>query len=216
MRGLPDVGNIKLVADHPRTHLLAEQPLEQILIKRQRALRDDGVAELLELLGDAVVDSGIVMVGSAEDDDSDAVLALELIKNFTRPLAHAGLVLLQRLEARRSRAFVFLREKAQNRIPCFQHLPGKKLPVGEIDERIEVMDAALAEEVVFVGKSSLDRFGGDRDGRAGIQGAKVHEWRAQNVEHRKEDAMEWPPQVLDEEEVVHVGHGDLRWKTRVD
>ena len=41
--------------DHPGAHFVAEQALQHILIQRQRALREDRIAELLELFHDFVV-----------------------------------------------------------------------------------------------------------------------------------------------------------------
>ncbi len=68
--GLPNIANVQRVADYTGAHFLAEQPLQQVFIQRQRALREDRVTQLLELFRNFVVDAGIVVIGTSQHDDA--------------------------------------------------------------------------------------------------------------------------------------------------
>ena len=86
------------LADHAGAHFLAEQPLQQVFVQRQRVLREDRIAELLELIQDLVIQAGIVVIGPAQHDDADAVFALQLIEHLR---ARAGGCWLRNLSAPR-------------------------------------------------------------------------------------------------------------------
>jgi hypothetical protein len=67
------------VSDNAGANFLAEQALEHVFIQRQRILRKDGIAQLLELLHDFVIEARVVVIGSTQHHDADAIFALELV-----------------------------------------------------------------------------------------------------------------------------------------
>ena len=88
------------MADRSGPHLFAEEPVEQVFIHRQRVLRKDRVAEFLELFQDLVIQPRIVVIGTAQHDDADAVLALELVHHVAGPLLNARFVVMKGLKTR--------------------------------------------------------------------------------------------------------------------
>src|ERR1700741_3167909 len=78
---LPHVGDIERMLDYTGAHLFSEQALQQVLVERERALRKDRVAELLKLVQNFVIQSGVMMIGAAQHHDTDAVFTLELIEH---------------------------------------------------------------------------------------------------------------------------------------
>ena len=92
--------DIERMADYAGAHLVAKQTLQHVLIERQRVLREDGVTELLELFQDLVIESGIMVIRTAQHHDADAVLALKLVENLARLATDAAFVVRQRLVTR--------------------------------------------------------------------------------------------------------------------
>src|SRR6266496_388458 len=85
---LPDIADVERVLDAARADLFAEESVEQVLIERQEALREDRIAELLELVHDLVVDAGIMVIDAPKHDDADAALALQFVERLARALAN--------------------------------------------------------------------------------------------------------------------------------
>src|ERR1700745_3871731 len=79
---LPHVSNIEWILDYARANFVTEQPVKNVFVDRQRALREDRIAELLELLHDFVIYAGIMVVRTTKHHDTDAVLALEHVQRF--------------------------------------------------------------------------------------------------------------------------------------
>ena len=125
IRVLPGVADIERAADHAGADFLAEQAFQHIFVERQRVLREDRIAELLELVENLVIQARIVMIRPAEHDDADAVLALELVEHLARAAADAGFVVLQRRESGLDGTVVFFLRKPENRLPRLQHLVGR-------------------------------------------------------------------------------------------
>ena len=107
------------MADHPGPHFLAEQPLQHVLVHRQRVLREDRIAELLELFHDLVIEPRIVVIRPAQHDDADAVLALELVHRLAGASADARVVLFERLEADLDGALVLLFRETENGVQAW-------------------------------------------------------------------------------------------------
>src|SRR5215475_10339920 len=66
---LPDIADIERMRNHSSPNLVTEKTIEQIFVQRQRALREDRIAELLELLHDLVIQSGIMVINPSQHDD---------------------------------------------------------------------------------------------------------------------------------------------------
>ena len=108
IRIFPSIADAQRMTDHPSAHLVAEQPLQHVIIQRQRVLGEDGIAQLLELLHDLVIQSRIVVIGPPQHHDADAVLAFELVENFAGLSTDAGFVVGQSLVSHFHRTIVFL------------------------------------------------------------------------------------------------------------
>ena len=81
---LPDVADIQRVRDDSLPDFLAEQALEQILIQRERALRKDRIAALLQFVGNAQVDARIVMIGPSQQDNPHSPFSLQSVEDLAR------------------------------------------------------------------------------------------------------------------------------------
>ncbi len=110
---LPGIADVERVTDDSGPHFVAEQPLQHVFVERQRVLREDRIAQLLELFHDLVIEAGIVVIGPAQHDDADPVFALQLVEHLAGALANVGLVIRQRLEADFDRAVILFQRQTQ-------------------------------------------------------------------------------------------------------
>ena len=168
VRVLPHVLDIERMLDGPALDILGEQPLHKVLVERQRALRENRVAELLEFFQDLVIQARIVVIDASQHHDADAVFAFQLIQNLARPLADAGFVIVERRVAALDGPLVFFLRQAQHRFPRREHLLGEKLAVLQVDHRVKVRDPVVLEDVRFLGIGGFHRFRSRRHCRAGI------------------------------------------------
>jgi len=114
VRVLPGIADVQRVTDYPGAHFVAEETLQHVFIQRQRVLGKDGIAQLLELFHDLVIQSRIVVVRPAQHDDADAILTFELVKNLTGPATDVAFVVFQRLVPCLNRAIVFLLRQSED------------------------------------------------------------------------------------------------------
>src|SRR5207248_2452134 len=126
VRILPNVRDIEWILDHAGAHFVSEQTVENIFIDWQRALREDRITELLELLHDLVVHSGVMVVGTPKHHDADAVLALKHVQSFTGALTQPRVVRLLGPERDVAGTLVLLFRDAQHRSPCAMHLKSEE------------------------------------------------------------------------------------------
>ena len=213
---LPDVGNIERMRDESRPHFVSEEPVENIVVDGQRALREDRVAQLLKLFHDLVVQAGIVVINPPKHHDADTVFALKLIERFTRLTADVSLACLERLEANFEGALILFAAEAEDRPPRLVHLVGADLVVLQIEDRIEIENAILREDIALLGEGGLYRLWRRGHRRAGIRAGQVHEMAVQHVIHREPDRVERLLAVLGGKQVVNVRDADLRGITRID
>src|SRR5215813_13478124 len=80
---LPNITDIKRMLDNPCAHFLAKETVQQLFIEGQCTLREDRIAEFLELFHDLVVETGIVVIYAAQHDNTDAIFTFKLVKRFT-------------------------------------------------------------------------------------------------------------------------------------
>src|SRR4029453_17223455 len=137
---LPDVLDLQRASDHARPYLVAKQPLEEILVEWERALREDRIAELLELLEDFVVQPRVVVLRTGQQHDSGALLTLELIEPGARPTAEGRFIGRQLAEADIDGPRIFLLRQAKQGLKCLEELLGEQLGIGKIEQRVEVRD----------------------------------------------------------------------------
>src|SRR5262249_25854374 len=172
---LPDVLDLESMGESPAANLVPEQPFEQVLVERQRALREHRIPELLELLEDLVIQPRIVVIRPREDDDPDPVLALELIDDRARTAADVRLVRLELAEADLDGTRVLLGRQAEQRLQRLKELLPEELVIGEVDQRIQIDDALFAEHVGFLGERRLDRLRRDGDRRTRVRSLQLDE-----------------------------------------
>ena len=101
--------------DQPRLHVFLEKREDDVVVNGQRLQGQNGVADLLELLQDFVVDARVVVVGAAQQHNADAVLGLQAFQDFPA-LGAQDLVLeiLLRLQARLNRALVLFPRQSED------------------------------------------------------------------------------------------------------
>src|SRR5262249_34684918 len=135
------------IADGARTDLIAEQTFQQIGIHRQRTLREHRVPELLKLFENFVIEPGIVVIWTREDDDADTFLAVELIEDLARAPLNVRLVREQLAKRDLDRSLVLASREPQQGTPRVEQLLTEQRPIREVDERAQVLDALLREDV---------------------------------------------------------------------
>jgi hypothetical protein len=212
---LPHVGDVAGIADQSPADLVAEQPVQEVRVGRQRALGQDRVAERLQPFQDAVVDARVVVVDAAEHQDREAALALHAVEDLERPALEPGLEALLGGEALRDGPQVLGLRQPEQVAPGGEELARQQRPVGEVDERGDPADAVVAEDVGLLREGRLDHLRRGADHRARVAGEHARQRGGHDVDHRQEDAVEGRPAVSDLDQVVDVGHGDLRRVTRV-
>src|SRR5262249_42185823 len=97
-----------------------------------------------------------------------------------------------------------------------EQLLTQQRPIGKVDERAEVLDALLREDVAFLGERSLGGFRGYRDGWTGVGPLQLLQGCMQDVNHGEEDEVELLLRVLREQQVVDVGDADFRREAGID
>src|SRR4051812_22466075 len=68
--------------DNAGTHFFPKEAVEQVFVQGEGALREDRIAQFLKLLHDLVIQAGVVMIDAAQHNDTDTILALQLIERF--------------------------------------------------------------------------------------------------------------------------------------
>src|SRR5262249_1502307 len=171
-----DVSNVQWMRDHAGTDFVSEEPLQNVFIHGQSALREDGIAQFLELFHDLVIESGIVMVWPPEHDDADTILALKLIEHFARLPAQSSLVILQRFESSLDGTLIFLFRNTKDWRPGFKHLVSKQLAVGKVQNRIEICNSIFGKDVSLFREGGFDCTRSRCDCRAGVRATGLYQW----------------------------------------
>src|SRR5579885_3847049 len=73
---------MNLMSDYAHSFILSEEPFKYVVINWERILSKNGVSELLELLHDLMVDSGVVVIGASEKDDPKLILRFEFFEHL--------------------------------------------------------------------------------------------------------------------------------------
>ena len=68
--------------DDPGPDFVPEDPIQEVRVDRQRVLRKDRVAELLEFIQDAVVQPRVMNIRTALNDHTQPVLAFEPVESL--------------------------------------------------------------------------------------------------------------------------------------
>ena len=152
----PHVGDVETVLDHALRDVLGEQLVHRRLVARQRAHRQDRIAERLELLEHRVVEARIVVVRAAEHHERDAVLARHLVEDLATLALHLVLERLDGLERLVDREVVLVLGEAEQRAPLVEHLLLAHQRLVQRHRRVEVADAALGEEVGLLRERRAD------------------------------------------------------------
>src|SRR5579864_4470637 len=108
IRVLPGITNIQRTADHACANFFPKKAVQQILVQRKSVLREDRISKLLELVQDLMVESRIVVIRSAEHDNSNAVLVFKLVNYSPGPPANARLIVPESVESAFDCSIVFL------------------------------------------------------------------------------------------------------------
>src|SRR5690242_4067473 len=214
---LPDVADRHRVRRFAGEHVLAEQAPDDIVIDRQTVLREYGIAELLEFFEDFVIHARVVVIRTAQQDDAQAVFALELFEHFASGAAHGDVIeIFERAIALLDGALILFGAEAEDVLELLEHLALEKLRVRKVHERIHEADALLLEEVTFLGERGLH---GSRRGRhGGTRAAGLHmaQRAGEAVDHREKDDVERLLGVDLVQQVVDVRNAELRREARVD
>src|SRR5271165_3141549 len=214
--GLPYVSDIEWMLDHAGADFFSKQALQQVFVEWQRTLRKDRVAELLELVEDFVVQAGIVMIGTAEHHNADAVLTLELVEHVARLVPHASLVFVERLIAGLDGALVLFGRQAEQGLESGEHLVRQQLAVLQVENRIDVLHLVFGKDIALLGIRGFDRLGTRRHRGAGVRSGEIDERRVEDVHHGEEDQVERLLGGFDGEQIMDVSDADLCRETRID
>ena len=127
-------------------------------------LREDRIAELLELLQDLVVDARVVVIRPAQQDDAEAVFPLESAQSTLARRCRARSTLVSRRAPcsplpPRGRSPP---RKAEHVLELLEHLALNSTRAREVLTNVSCSDALLGEDVPFLGEGGLHRLRGRR------------------------------------------------------
>src|SRR5262249_47874493 len=151
-----------------------------------------------------------------EDDNADSLLAFELVDHSTRPPVNIRLVRVQLAEGDVDGSGVLFGRQPEKRIKRLEELLPQEFRVGEIDQRIEIHEAPLGEDVVLLRERGFHGVGRDGHRRTRVRSLQVDKRRVQLVDHRKEDRVELLLGMLREQQVVNVRNSYLRREAWID
>jgi hypothetical protein len=163
-----------------------------------------------------VVQAWIVVIDAPQHHDADAVFALKLVERLAGLAANVGFACLERLEANFEGALILFAAKAKDRPQRLVHLVSADLLVLKVENRIEIQNAVLCEDVAFFGEGGLHRLGRCRYRRASIRAGQIHEMAVQHVIHGEPDGVERLLAVLRGKQIVDMRDADLRRIARID
>src|SRR5690554_806062 len=86
------------MVDLATVKILLEEAIEPLAILRDRADGEDRIAEDLELVRDAMMKSGIEMIRTADHQDGDVIVGLDLIEDCLSLSLEVGVEALHRGE----------------------------------------------------------------------------------------------------------------------
>jgi hypothetical protein len=163
-----------------------------------------------------MIQAWIVMIRAPQHDDADAILAFQLIDDLAGAFANVAFVVFQCLESGFDGTIVFFVGQAEHRVEGLEHLEGEQLAVGEVQDRIDVLDIVLGENVVLFRESCFHGFRRGGDGGAGVAAREFYQGRVENVVHREKDNVERLLAVLFLDQVVDMRNADLGWEAGID
>src|ERR1700677_722674 len=177
------------MGDEPGAYFVAKQAIEYVLIDRKRALGENRIAELLEFLHDLVVQTRVMVIYAAEHDNTNPVFTLQLVERLPRLAANLCLAIKQGFEAGFDGPLILLAREPQHRPPRFEHLVGADPLILQVQDRIDIADTVLSEDVALLGEGSLYYLRSSGDSRARIRSGQVHQGGMQPVVHREPDSV---------------------------
>ena len=105
--------------------------------------------------------------------------------------------------------------EAEDRAPCLEHLLRQHATVRQVQDRMQVLDAVVAEHVrVHAEGGAHGERRGDH-GRAGVLSLALRQMCIQDIERREEEDVELRATVVAIEQVIDVRNRDLGGEARV-
>ena len=191
--------------DEPAIEVVLEESGEPFRILRYRSDRQDWIAERLILVWDAVMETGIEVVGTPEQQDADLVFLLQLFEQLEATTLHFVVEHTKRLQAFPAGVVALVLGDPEPPAPRLEHLPGEIVWLLERHRIVHILDARAGKEVHFFGKGGphdLRRAGHDGTARRVLRSG--HE-RRHVGDAREEDEVELLLRVLLENQIVDVG-----------
>ena len=164
-----------------------------------------------------MIDSRVVMVRTAQNDNSNSVFCLKLLQNFPALLAKDSVLeMIQRLVRLPGGSLTLSSRKPQDVYKLKVHLPLEQIGLTRIHQGIHILQPHIGKQIPFLDEGRLHGLGCGGHGGAGTVGLHIHEIRGKIVNHREEDVIERLLLVLYIEQVMHMRNTDLRREARVD
>ncbi len=211
----PDVGDVHRVSDEAGPYVLAEQPVENVLVLRQGVDAEDGVTPPLHVYHDLVVQAGVVVVRPAEHHDTDIPFLFQAVQHLSRFGPERDLVeFAPRIQGYLHRFSVLLFSEAEDVAERIVDLVLEERPVRHVIRRGEVAYPVLGEYVAFLGVRRFDHFRSDGDYRARKVVDRVDELGPHVLNDGEEYDVRFHFHV--EDEVVNVGDRHFAREALVD
>src|SRR5690606_25108331 len=129
---------------------------EPLAILRDRADGEDRIAEDLELVRDAMMKSGIEMIRTADHQDGDVIVGLDLIEDCLSLSLEVGVEALHRGERLIHGEIALILGDLEDLPEAFVELSLEAGWLGEAHGRADVADAARCEKIRLFGEGGLD------------------------------------------------------------
>ncbi len=169
VRVLPGVGDVHRMLDSPAFTSSPKSFQTMSSSMRQRILREDRIAELLELLEDLVIDARIVVVRTAQQHDAEAIFRSPVVFNTSRAVPR--MMSLSNLSIAFRPACTALKfSSSLSPRMSFQSSYIWRCRIFSSSRQVSVsfqLHALLREDVAFLGERRLYRCRGRRHGGAG-------------------------------------------------
>src|SRR5262245_17116817 len=202
--------------DDSRFDFVAEQAPKYIIVDWQRIHCEYWIAGLLELLEYFVIDSRVIMVGPAKHYDSKAIFCLELVQDLASGPSerdvHEGI---ERLITLLHGQVVLFRSQPENVLEGVIELLFKQARFIHVQDRVQVLQPHLREEVAFLYESRLDCLGCSCPSRTGPARLNIDQIRSQGINHREENHIQRFLLVMHMKEIMNMRDADLGRETRI-
>ena len=126
--------------------MIGEEGCHHLVVHRETVHRENRVAQALQFQEDLVVDARIVVVGSPEDHDAQALLILQPVQHRRPPSPEVMVVRREGRHAGLDGTSILASRQLEPRSEVGEQLATQQRRVGEIQQRVQVVHTLLGKD----------------------------------------------------------------------